>query len=123
MLQEMEEGDELDPIDRLQAFLDRAALTAQADQLPDPDESGHITLLTAHLAKGLEYPVVFVSGLVEGGFPHHLAREREEDLEEERAIGLRGVHTSHEAVVFVLFSAAIRTRQRSDDGPTFPVSE
>jgi DNA helicase-2/ATP-dependent DNA helicase PcrA len=85
-LQELEDQENLDALGRLQAFLDRAALTAQSDQLPDAGENGVITLLTAHLAKGLEFPVVFVSGMVEGGFPHFLARDREEDLEEERRL-------------------------------------
>jgi DNA helicase-2/ATP-dependent DNA helicase PcrA len=85
-IQALEDVGELDAIGRLQAFLDRAALTAQSDQLPDTSENGVVTLLTAHLAKGLEYPVVFVAGMVEGGFPHFLARDREEDLEEERRL-------------------------------------
>jgi len=84
----MELGDaDPHPLDRLQAFIDRACLAGQADELPDdPQEEGMVTLLTAHLAKGLEFPVVFCTGMYEGGFPHHLSREREEDLEEERRL-------------------------------------
>ena len=103
MLQEMEDGGELDPIDRLQAFLDRAALTAQADN--EPDESGHITLLTTHLAKGLEYPVVFVSGLVEGGSPHRQGSGRRSGRRAQ--VGLCRFYQSDEAIVFVPFSDAI----------------
>ena len=78
---------ELHPMDRLQAFIDRASLSGQSDELPEEDRTeGAVTLLTAHLAKGLEFPVVFCVGMVEGGFPHHRAREREEDLEEERRL-------------------------------------
>lgn len=74
-------------MDRLQAFIDRASLSGQSDELPDEDRAeGAVTLLTAHLAKGLEFPVVFCVGMVEGGFPHHRAREKEEDLEEERRL-------------------------------------
>jgi len=83
------QADEIDPnpVDRLQAFVDRACLAGQSDELPDEDlGEGQVTLLTAHLAKGLEFPVVFCTGMVEGGFPHHLSREREEDLEEERRL-------------------------------------
>ncbi|MCP4916746.1 MAG: UvrD-helicase domain-containing protein [Proteobacteria bacterium] len=77
-----EELDSSDPLNVLAAFLDRASLAGQADELPD---GGRVTLMTAHLAKGLEYPVVFVAGLVEGSFP--LTREEsEERLEEERRL-------------------------------------
>jgi DNA helicase-2/ATP-dependent DNA helicase PcrA len=80
----LDEG--LDGSDRtvvLQAFLDRATLSGQADELPD--EGGRVTLMTAHLAKGLEYPVVFVAGLVEGSFP--LTRDpSERAIEEERRL-------------------------------------
>ena len=74
-----------DAIDRLRHFLDRASLTGQSEELPDA-EDGRITLLTAHLAKGLEFPVVFVAGMFEGGFPHFMARDRQEDVEEERRL-------------------------------------
>ena len=92
-----EAGKDPHPMDRLQAFVDRASLAGQADELPEEEQrDGQVTLLTAHLAKGLEYPVVFCTGMVEGGFPHHLSREREEDLEEERRL------------VYVAFTRAMR---------------
>jgi DNA helicase-2/ATP-dependent DNA helicase PcrA len=72
------------PIDRLRAFLDRVSLAGQADELPD-EGAGAVTLLTAHLAKGLEYPVVFGVGWVDGVFPSGRA-EREGALEEERRL-------------------------------------
>jgi DNA helicase II / ATP-dependent DNA helicase PcrA len=71
-------------LELLRLFLDRASLAGQDDQIPDDD--GAVTLLTAHLAKGLEYPVVFVSGLVEGVFPHARALEIDSDVEEERRL-------------------------------------
>jgi len=74
-------------MDRLQNFIDRASLSGQSDELPEgQNNEGAVTLLTAHLAKGLEYPVVFCVGMVEGGFPHHRARDQEKDLEEERRL-------------------------------------
>jgi DNA helicase-2/ATP-dependent DNA helicase PcrA len=73
-----------DPVSRLQEFLDQASLTGQDEELPDG--GGAVTLLTAHLAKGLEFPVVFVVGMVEGAFPHARSSEREEDLAEERRL-------------------------------------
>ena len=75
-----------DPLVRLQDFLDRASLAGQADELPDEGDGGRVTLLTGHLCKGLEFPVVFVAGMHEGGFPHWNARESEEDVEEERRL-------------------------------------
>jgi DNA helicase-2/ATP-dependent DNA helicase PcrA len=72
------------PLDQVQAFLDRVSLAGQADDLPDGE--GHITLMTAHLAKGLEYDVVFVVGMGEGSFPHSRASMAQTDLEEERRL-------------------------------------
>ncbi|MCB9764619.1 MAG: UvrD-helicase domain-containing protein [Alphaproteobacteria bacterium] len=78
------EADIEDPFERLQAFLDRASLTGQDSELPD---GGRITLMTAHLAKGLEYPVVFATGLVEGSFPMvHGGHYTDRELEEERRL-------------------------------------
>ncbi|MFT4977792.1 MAG: DNA helicase-2/ATP-dependent DNA helicase PcrA, partial [Myxococcota bacterium] len=73
------------PIERLQRFLDKISLSSPTELIPGEDQ-GQVTLLTAHLAKGLEFPVVFVAGMYEGGFPHFRAMEREEDIEEERRL-------------------------------------
>jgi DNA helicase II / ATP-dependent DNA helicase PcrA len=81
------DGEMREPLDRLAAFVDRASLAGQDEELPDAaDGGGKATLLTAHLAKGLEFPVVFVSGMNEGAFPHFRSLEKEEDLEEERRL-------------------------------------
>ena len=73
------------PVDRLQHFLDKLSLSSPTEDIPEADQ-GAVTLLTAHLAKGLEFPVVFVVGMYEGGFPHFRALDREEDIEEERRL-------------------------------------
>jgi DNA helicase II / ATP-dependent DNA helicase PcrA len=60
-------------------FLERVALVADADQIPDApdgDDSGVVTLMTLHTAKGLEFPVVFLTGLEDGVFPHQRALGR-----------------------------------------------
>ena len=108
-----EEGEEREPepMDRLQAFLDQAALAGQAEELPDEDD-GRLTLLTAHLAKGLEFPVVFVTGMFEGGFPHFMARELEEDVEEERRL----VYVAFTRAKERLYVARSRRRRRFDGG-------
>lgn len=72
------------PIARLRDFLDRVTLVGQDSELPS--DEGRVTLMTAHLAKGLEYPVVFVCGLVQGSFPLTWGANAERDLEEERRL-------------------------------------
>ena len=58
-------------------FLERVALVADTDQIPDEDEAGGVvTLMTLHTAKGLEFPVVFLTGLEDGIFPHARALGR-----------------------------------------------
>ena len=64
-------------------FLDHAALVSDADQV---DEQAQVSLLTAHNAKGLEFPVVFVAGLEENLFPHIRSVDSESALEEERRL-------------------------------------
>lgn len=93
----------------LRHFLDRATLSGQSDELPG-EGNGSVTLLTAHLAKGLEFPVVFVIGLVEKCFPHARA-ELEEDIEEERRLAYVAFTRARER----LFVTAPR-RRRSLDG-------
>jgi len=73
-------------------FLERVALVADADQIPDEDETGGVvTLMTLHTAKGLEFPVVFLSGLEDGVFPHARALGDPVELEEERRLAYVGV--------------------------------
>jgi superfamily I DNA/RNA helicase len=69
--------------DMLGVFLQEIALVADADARSD--EEGLVTLMTAHNAKGLEYPTIFVTGLEDGVFPHSRALE-EGALEEERRL-------------------------------------
>ncbi len=68
---------------RLSEFLDRITLAADADQI---EESAHLSLMTIHCAKGLEFPYVFVVGMEEDVFPNRNARETPEGLEEERRL-------------------------------------
>lgn len=72
------------PLARLQRFLDRATLSGQAEELPD--DGGQVTLMTCHLSKGLEYPVVYVVGMNEGGFPLLREDHSEAQVEEERRL-------------------------------------
>ncbi len=82
------EFSELDPDGDLGDFLERVALVADSDQIPDDDaaDQGQVTLMTVHTAKGLEFPVVFVTGLEDGTFPHQRSLSDEEELAEERRL-------------------------------------
>ncbi|MGZ4444971.1 MAG: 3'-5' exonuclease, partial [Nocardioidaceae bacterium] len=82
------------PVPGLADFLERVALVADSDQIPDnPDgeDDGVVTLMTLHTAKGLEFPVVFLTGLEDGVFPHMRSLGDQTELEEERRLAYVGV--------------------------------
>ncbi|MGA9747695.1 MAG: DNA helicase PcrA, partial [Nocardioides sp.] len=80
------------PTPGLGDFLERVALVADTDQIPDADETGGVvTLMTLHTAKGLEFPVVFLTGMEDGVFPHMRALGDQPELEEERRLAYVGV--------------------------------
>jgi DNA helicase-2/ATP-dependent DNA helicase PcrA len=81
------------PAATLAGFLEQVALVADADQIPsdDPDHQGVVTLMTLHTAKGLEFPVVFLTGLEDGVFPHMRALGDNTELEEERRLAYVGI--------------------------------
>ncbi|MFJ3201910.1 DNA helicase PcrA [Streptomyces sp. NPDC086989] len=82
----------------LAEFLEQVALVADTDQIPDEDEdgSGVITLMTLHTAKGLEFPVVFLTGMEDGVFPHMRALGQTKELEEERRLAYVGITRARE---------------------------
>ncbi|GAB3265600.1 DNA helicase PcrA [Alteromonas gracilis] len=83
----------------LDDFLERVALVADADQIPaepDVEDPGMVTLMTLHTAKGLEFPVVFLSGLEDGVFPHQRAMSDRTELEEERRLAYVGLTRARE---------------------------
>jgi DNA helicase-2/ATP-dependent DNA helicase PcrA len=95
-LQEMvsvaREFDGSTPDGTLADFLERVALVADADQIPDGvDHGGMVTLMTLHTAKGLEFPVVFLTGMEEEVFPHARALTDPRELEEERRLAYVGI--------------------------------
>jgi DNA helicase-2/ATP-dependent DNA helicase PcrA len=86
------EFEEANPEGTLADFLEGVALIADSDQIPDDDESGGVvTLMTLHTAKGLEFPVVFLSGLEDGVFPHMRSLSDPTELEEERRLAYVGI--------------------------------
>ncbi len=74
----------------LAAFLERVSLVADTDQIPD-EGSGVVTMMTLHTAKGLEFPVVFVTGWEDGQFPHMRALGDPTELAEERRLAYVGI--------------------------------
>ncbi len=78
------------------AFLDHAALVADADSV---DESAQVTLLTIHNAKGLEFPVVFMAGMEEGLFPHSRSIGNDAAMEEERRLCYVGMTRAEKRLV------------------------
>jgi ATP-dependent DNA helicase UvrD/PcrA len=73
-------------------FLEQVSLVADADQVPEgEDHGGMVTLMTLHTAKGLEFPVVFLTGLEENVFPHQRSVGDEKELEEERRLAYVGI--------------------------------
>ena len=89
-------------------FLEQVSLVADADQIPDADGTGGVvTLMTLHAAKGLEYPVVFLTGLEDGVFPHLRTLGDAQELEEERRLAYVGVTRARERLY--LSRAAVRS--------------
>jgi DNA helicase-2/ATP-dependent DNA helicase PcrA len=100
-LQEMvsvaREFDASAPDGTLADFLERVALVADADEIPDgEDHGGMVTLMTLHTAKGLEFPVVFLTGMEEEVFPHARSLTDQRELEEERRLAYVGITRAKE---------------------------
>ena len=101
--------DSKDRAETLDQFLDHAALIADAD---DYDERAQITLMSLHAAKGLEFPLVFLSGLEEGLFPHSRTMLVAEDVEEERRLCYVGMTRAMDQLI--LTRAVYRRRYGTD---------
>src|SRR5712664_2416906 len=101
--------DSRDRGETLDQFLDHAALVSDADAY---DEAAQITLMTLHAAKGLEFPLVFLSGLEEGLFPHSRTFLLPDDIEEERRLCYVGMTRSMDTLI--LTRAVYRRRYGTD---------
>ncbi|MCW2657722.1 MAG: ATP-dependent helicase PcrA [Jatrophihabitans sp.] len=84
--EEQRAGDEV----TLDAFLEQVSLVADADSIPDAG-GGVVTLMTLHTAKGLEFPVVFLTGLEDGVFPHMRSLSDPAEMAEERRLAYVGI--------------------------------
>ncbi|RJK92645.1 DNA helicase PcrA [Vallicoccus soli] len=86
------EFEQASPEGTLADFLEQVSLVADSDQIPEgEDHGGVVTLMTLHTAKGLEFPVVFLTGLEDGVFPHLRTLGDEKELEEERRLAYVGI--------------------------------
>ncbi|TQN32966.1 ATP-dependent DNA helicase PcrA [Haloactinospora alba] len=89
-------------------FLEQVSLVADTDQIPDDDGGGGVvTLMTLHAAKGLEFPVVFLTGMEDGVFPHLRTLGERAELEEERRLAYVGITRAQERLY--LSRAAVRS--------------
>jgi len=107
------DGEELlagmpEPDDSLPAFLERIALVADSDQIPDdPGGAVVVTLMTLHTAKGLEFDTVFLTGFEDGVFPHMRALTDRDELQEERRLAYVGITRARKRLY--LSRAAVRS--------------
>ena len=108
-LQEELEGETLDHFTELDLFLQQVALVADVDR-HDPDADA-VTLMTLHNAKGLEFPVVFISGLEDGLFPLARAYDDPSKLEEERRLFYVGITRAKDK----LYLSHARHRRRAGE--------
>lgn len=92
------EYDELSEDKSLEGFLAQLALVTDVDNYRADDNA--VVLMTLHSTKGLEFPVVFLTGLEEGLFPHSHALGKEEELEEERRLCYVGITRAQEQLFF-----------------------
>ncbi|WPO71944.1 DNA helicase PcrA [Streptomyces sp. KN37] len=116
------EGDEgaAAPAGTLSDFLERVALVADSDQIPDEEDdgSGVITLMTLHTAKGLEFPVVFLTGMEDGVFPHMRSLGQVKELEEERRLAYVGITRARERLYLTRSSMRSAWGQPSYNPPS-----
>ena len=96
-------------------FLEQVSLVADADQIPvTGDDAGVVTMMTLHTAKGLEFPVVFLTALEDGVFPHLRALGDPRELEEERRLAYVGITRAQKR----LFLSRARSARAGGSPPT-----
>ncbi|MDN5571289.1 MAG: UvrD-helicase domain-containing protein [Propionibacteriaceae bacterium] len=113
-----------EPDDSLPAFLERIALVADSDQIPDADAAGGVvTLMTLHTAKGLEFPVVFLTGFEDGIFPHQRAQADPHEMEEERRLAYVGITRARERLYLSRASVRVMWGQPQYNPPSRFIDE
>jgi DNA helicase-2/ATP-dependent DNA helicase PcrA len=105
----------------LGGFLEEISLVSDIDDL---DESGdHLTLMTLHSAKGLEFPVIFMVGMEEGIFPHANSMFEAEGLEEERRLCYVGITRAMDELYFTLARERMRFGEQQRNLPSQFIKE
>jgi DNA helicase-2/ATP-dependent DNA helicase PcrA len=110
-----ESGDE-DTRTELELYLDQVALISDVDGYDHRADS--VSMMTAHSAKGLEYPVVFLVGMEEGVFPHATSARDDEGLEEERRLCYVGMTRAMERLYMTCARERRRFGQRNFQSPS-----
>ncbi len=100
----------------LELFLDQVALVSDLDSYDRRDET--VSLMTVHSAKGLEFPVVFLSGMEEGIFPHSAALRDGRGIEEERRLCYVGMTRAMEMLTLTCAAERFRFGSRSHSVPS-----
>jgi DNA helicase-2/ATP-dependent DNA helicase PcrA len=100
----------------LELFLDQVALVSDLDAYDRRDDC--VSLMTAHSAKGLEYPIVFLVGMEEGIFPHASALREADGIEEERRLCYVGMTRAMERLTLTCASERVRYGSRTYGVPS-----
>jgi DNA helicase-2/ATP-dependent DNA helicase PcrA len=115
---DLERFDQVDPSEALASYLEQVSLIADVDSIKN-DERGQVTLITLHSAKGLEFPVVFITGVEEGLLPISRSIEAEpfdkSPMEEERRLFYVGI-TRAEKLLYLTYAASRMTYGRYQAG-------
>jgi DNA helicase-2/ATP-dependent DNA helicase PcrA len=99
----------------LQTYLEEVALVSSVDDVTD---SPAVTLMTLHAAKGLEFPVVFMTGMEEGLFPQTRALYDQSELEEERRLCYVGMTRAREELYLLTASSRLSFGTRQYNPPS-----
>jgi len=103
----------LPPREQMQLFLVQIALDAGGDASDEGEGKSKVHMMTLHAAKGLEFPVVFLSGLEQGLFPHQLSLQEPDRLEEERRLCYVGM-TRAKQKLFLTYAETRRVHGREN---------
>ncbi|HEX9813440.1 MAG TPA: UvrD-helicase domain-containing protein [Myxococcota bacterium] len=100
----------------LERFLDQVALVSDLDAYQERDDC--VSMMTAHSAKGLEFPIVFMVGMEEGVFPHSASSRDQNGIEEERRLCYVGMTRAMEGLTLTCAAERQRFGSRTSSPPS-----